>query len=160
MSDWRDIQEAYKRQSPEHVKERKILQWSQLVITFKTQIIDISQYYQSGVANRWMQSFKYLHSCSSVWNLDSSITQLICVFVYLFSQKVKLKLYGLLAHMMLRQLFCKAAGTIARGSAFKRDHLAAHYYDLSPAICPKPLLHNAHLTSYVQNRFAKLTYVF
>lgn len=32
-----------------------------------------------------MISFKCLHSCSSLWTLYFPITQLICVFVYLFS---------------------------------------------------------------------------
>lgn len=111
--------------------------------------------------NWWMHSFKYLPSCSSVWNLDFSTTQFIFVFVYFFSQKSQVKRVTWPFSMYdARTALRKSSGAITRDLHSEGTTWQHTDHKLSPATCPKPLLHNANLTSEVQNRFAKLTYVF
>jgi len=79
-----------------------------------------------------MQSFQYLHSCSSVETLIFCYAINLCLRLPL-SQKVNVKeLHGLLAQIILGELYCRADGTIAWGSVFERDYLAARCHYLSP----------------------------
>lgn len=92
MPAWRDMQEAYKRQSPKHMKERKSLQGWQLAITFKTQTVAICQHLQSGVSKWW--------SALNVYTAEALFEPLIfllhnslCLCLHLLLPKIKLKGY-------------------------------------------------------------------